>query len=380
MNKKGSIALILSVIPGLGHVYAGHAIRSIVYLFLFGGSLGTAILVAISGLADQLGGLIFIGVIVALFVWVINMVDMIIVISGDKFKEKSAGHQSSMTQAQAEYSFTSTHTQPSYSASNYSEQKDEKNVIIMMSIIPGLGHLQLGLVQRGMSILSTFVGLFILTVTLMNIPGLSLAWLLLFILPVLFIFSIMDVVRQFTAKEQGNLPSQHSIFVDLDRFFTAHQKSKSLAVLLAIIPGAGHIYIGKQRNGLQLITIFLLQVFLLYQFNFKFIAFVLPLLILFSVLDILQFATYGSDEEKEERSLLVETTAAKRWIGVGIIGIGVVVFLDGTLSFLLKVKPEWVMRFANYKYYMSDVIAVGLGAFIFIAIGFRLLFIRNERK
>lgn len=386
MNKKAVVALLLSVIPGLGHAYAGHAIRCIVYLFICTGSLGIALLIAISNLVDELSWLVFIAIVVALFVWLINIVDMIIMINSDKFKENNGDYASIPMNRQAEQHYTTAYTHTPYSASTYRQTevkdgRDEKNVIVLLSIIPGLGHLRLGFVERGMSIMITSVVWFIIIVALMNVPGLALAWLLLLILPIFFIFSIMDAQKLYMEKERGDDITAPSIYVDMDRYFKAHRSNKSLAILVAIVPGAGHLLLGRQQKGIQLMGTFVLFIFLLNYFNFKFIVFVVPMLMLYSMLDTLQHVNAASAEAAAASTASSEAAAvSKRWIGFGLIAIGIVVLMDGILSFMLKVTPQWADKFLSYKQYLSDVIAICIGALTIIIIGFRMLFRRYGKK
>ena len=81
-----------------------------------------------------------------------------------------------------------------------SSKESERFYIILLSIIPGLGHFQLGLMQRGLTFLvaCTGIGSMIVFVALLTSQESFLIFLI--TLPVLWIYNFFDVVQQLQKK------------------------------------------------------------------------------------------------------------------------------------------------------------------------------------
>lgn len=84
-----------------------------------------------------------------------------------------------------------------------------------------------------------------------------------------------------------------------------HQNKKTIAMVLSIIPGAGHMFLGLQRQGLQLMTIFFLGFFISDWINLSvFMAFI-PIIWFFGMFDAMNKAA-GNDNQDDGDVLFVK--------------------------------------------------------------------------
>lgn len=127
MNKNPFLALVLGLIPGLGHLYLKKFGRFILYgggaLLLF----SIAVFCVVELIARELA---FLSLFLLAVLWVVNLLDLVITIINQS-KKQATGE---LTE---------------------SSKESERFYIILLSIIPGLGHFQLGLMQRGLTFFSS---------------------------------------------------------------------------------------------------------------------------------------------------------------------------------------------------------------------------------
>lgn len=139
MSYNPVLAFFLSFIPGVGHLYVNRKVRG----FLYGAGTVGSILIGIFGTfmvgyeEPFLVGLIF-----AFFVGVINVLDMIIFLLRNN---KHNQHQQVIQTEEGQV--VSVRTDDS-----------DRFYTIILSFIPGLGHFQLGLINRGLTFLIGFLG------------------------------------------------------------------------------------------------------------------------------------------------------------------------------------------------------------------------------
>ncbi|NIK79859.1 hypothetical protein FHS15_005026 [Paenibacillus castaneae] len=360
MNKSPLIALMLAFIPGAGHAYLGRPFRTVLYGGAFFGSSLIAFLILISHSRKE--EFVFFFVFVAAFSWLINMIDMIIsLVSG-----KTPGLHASNPNYGAYSDSTAGYMPLSY------EQQREKSRTIMLSFLPGLGHMSLGLMQRGITFLISFVGLFAIIVFLSIIMNTGALLIFLFILPVIWVYSMFDTIQHLHAKQRGEQLVDHAIFEDLEAHISSGRKNKVLAIALSIFPGAGHLYLGLQKRGLQLMGGFLLAIYIMDNMRLSLFFFLLPLFWCFAFFDALQQTTRYERNELTDEPILKQFVPYQRWFGIALMGFGVYYLLN-------RVVADMVMKnFTRqmYEAYMSViyVIPTVVVSFVLIFIGLRLTF------
>lgn len=313
------ITFFLAFIPGVGHLYLNIKFRGFMYLMGFFGSIILGFLIwGISGHVDPFVA----GLVIAFFIGVINMVDMISTLinrnSAHRVKEQSAeGHDEVLE----------------VSAKLRTSQDDEQNFYtILLALMPGLGHFHLGLMHRGLTLLIAFFGLgtMIVFVTLITDQSGFLAFL--GVLPVIWLYSMFDVTQLIARRRKGEELVDQTILEDfVDARDENGKKSKALATILSIFPGAGHMYLGLQKRGFQLMAFFLLTIFVLDVLKLSFFLFLVPLIWCFSFFDALQKVSKHNEEEQLDVPVVSYLMNHQKWIGIGLLALGLYYLFDNAL-------------------------------------------------
>lgn len=244
-----------------------------------------------------------------------------------------------------------------------------------MSIIPGLGHMSLGLMQRGITFLVSFVGLFAIILFLCFITSSESMLVFLLAMPVIWIYGMFDAASLVQSKHRGEELEDKSLFDGIEAHIASGQKNKVLTIALAIFPGAGHLYLGLQKRGLQLMAGFLLAIYIMDTLRLSLFLFLLPLFWCFAFFDALaQLSRYGRQRLSDE-PVLPMFVPYQRWIGIALFGFGIYFLLDRIImSVLPRYLPDIHFQYLQYKYMLPTAII----AFIMIVVGLRLAFGRRS--
>jgi len=362
MNKSPLAAFFLSFLPGVGHAYAGRPIRAVLYGGAFFGSIGMCILFGLMGGYMEDTVYIFL-LFVAAIAGIINMIDMIIFLLLGKGLPSSSANQHP-------FEHPADHFSPGFVPLEQERQR-EKSRTIIFSLIPGLGHMNMGLMQRGITFLISFIGWFAIIVFLGTITHRAELLVFLLALPVIWIYSMFDAISQLHAKQRGEQLVDRAIFEDMESYIASGRKSKVLAIALSIFPGAGHLYLGLQKRGLQLMGGFLLAIYIMDNLRLSLFFFLLPLFWCFAFFDALQQTSRYERQELTDEPVLTQLVPYQRWFGLGLLGFGVYYLLD-------RVAVEVTSHFSRelYSQYMQIkyMIPTAVIAFIMIIVGMRLAF------
>ena len=125
--------------------------------------------------------------------------------------------------------------------------ESERFYTILLSFIPGLGHFQLGLMQRGLSFLIAFFGLGTILLFLTGLTHESVFLLFLGMLPIIWLYCMFDVVQLVNRKQAGEFLIDRTLFDELESGRESGRRSKVFATLLSAFPGAGQMYLGLQN-------------------------------------------------------------------------------------------------------------------------------------
>ncbi|CAM4367297.1 hypothetical protein L1N85_22585 [Paenibacillus alkaliterrae] len=360
MNKSPLTAFFLSFIPGAGHAYLGRPIRTILYGGGFFGPLVFMLLFIMTGAGPHNEIILFFLFVMAIS-WFINMLDMIMTLVSGKVPGAGAaaapfGAYTEITAGAAPLSF---------------DEQREKTRTIMLSFLPGLGHMSLGLMQRGITFLISFIGLFAIIIFLSIIMNTGALLIFLLALPVIWIYGMFDAISYLHAKQRGELLSDRAIFEDLEAHIASGRKNKVLAIALSIFPGAGHLYLGLQKRGLQLMGGFLLTIYIMDNMRLSLFFFLLPLFWCFAFFDALQQTSRYERQTLTDDPVLPQLVPYQKWFGIGLLGFGVYYLLD-------RVAAEVASRYSSeiYSQYMQIkyMIPTAVIAFIMIIVGLRLAF------
>lgn len=359
-NKNPLVAFLLSFIPGAGHAYLGRPFRTLLYGGGFFGPLAMILLLLVTGSGfDEIGMLLFFFAVAVAF---INMIDMIFsLLSGSARKGDGTPPP---------YPPAGEAGEEQYYWRRHNAQREKTNTIVL-SIIPGLGHMSSGFMQRGITFMIAFVGLFAVILFLSIVMNSGAMLIFLLALPIIWTYCLFDAVQLLNRKERGEPVEDRPVFADLEAHFTSGKKSRVLAMMLSFFPGAGHLYLGLQKRGLQLMAGFLIAVYLMDSMRLTLFLFMIPLIICFAFFDAIhQLSRYERNAQVDE-PLISVLVPYQKWLGFGLLGFGIYYLLDRVVADIAaKYALAWYQTYIEIKYMIPTAIV----AFIMIAIGMRLLF------
>jgi TM2 domain-containing membrane protein YozV len=353
MSKNPVVALLLSFIPGVGHAYLGRPFRCLLYGGAFFGSLMFLFLAVQSGDGGDIG-LFFL--FTAALSWLINMVDMVVTLLSSK---PPAGPYNE----RGDIPFD-----PGYIAF---EQQREKTSTVLLSLIPGLGHMSLGLMQRGITFLVAFLGLFAIIVFIGVVTNTSAFLIFLLGLPVIWIYSIFDSIQQLHRKQRGEELNDRPLFEEIENHMGTGKKNKVLAAILSLFPGAGHLYLGLQKRGLQLMGGFLIAIYLMDSLRLSIFLFLMPLLWFYAFFDAMQQMSRYERGELNDQAVVAQLAPYQKWIGIGLLALGIYYLGDRVMgNYISQTWPDIYAEYVKLKYNLPTAVV----AFLMIALGFRLVF------
>ncbi|MBS4209561.1 hypothetical protein [Bacillus sp. FJAT-50079] len=346
MNKNPIIAFLLAFFPGGGLMYLGKVLRGLFYTAtVFGIPIFSFIIAGISYndvfTVFALGGVLL---------YIVNFIDTAVTASKLYNQAKNPGNEAVIEK----------------------NPESERFFTIVLSFIPGLGHFQLGLVYRGMTLLATFIGLAIMILFVTALTHRSEFLIFLASLPIIWIYSFFDAMKQLERKNKGEQLVDRSIFDDFENRGSEGKKSKTFATLLSIIPGAGHLYLGLQKRGVQLMAAFLFSIYILDVLRLGIFLFVIPIIWFYSFFDGLQKASRADAGPIEDEPLVSYFINHQRWIGIGLIAFGLYYL---TTNILLPAVSPFIDSFFNIdiQYWIYRYFQTGIICLLFIIGGMKLL-------
>ncbi|SDX28156.1 hypothetical protein [Paenibacillus sp. CF384] len=392
MVKSPVATLFLGFLPGIGHMKVGRFGRGFLYLL---GVICCFLFAFIAGAGANEEGFMVLFLFLAFLIWAISILDLIIYLirhSGAREIHLPApvpGHLAYGPQPMSMETMTSgtpyttsgggpytatsgmTYTASGASHQELNGQSSERFYTILLSFIPGLGHLQLGLMQRGLNLMIGFFGLLamiIFVAVLADQPG-FLTFLL--VLPIVWLFGMFDAIRHVGLKQAGETLQDRSILDDWEDHRQGGKRSRWLSTVLSILPGAGHMYLGLQKRGLQLMAGFLLSIYLLDVLQLSLFLFMVPLLWCFSFFDALQQQSRlnNGDGQLEDVPIVDWLIHRQKWLGIALVALGLYYSADRLLlEYVQRVWGDWQLT-SNIRYYFKT----GLTALLLIGAGVKLL-------
>jgi len=350
--KNPMVALLLSFIPGVGHLYLNRWFRALLYGGGFFGPMFIIFLIVVTGgyRPKFMGYLI----VVALFVGFINVIDMVITIIRGRTPALRADY---IPTADGMYTAPPPRTD------------NDRYFTMMLSIIPGLGHFHLGLMQRGLAFLIAFFGSFAMIVFISVLTNQSGFLAFLSIVPIIWLYSMFDSIQQLNRRQRGDILIDQTFLEDFQDSREDGKKSKMIATFLSIIPGAGHMYIGLQKRGLQLMAAFLFSIYIMDVLRLSLFLFIIPILWFYSFFDALQLISRQGREELKDLPFVDWLVNHQKWVGIVLLLLGLYYLADEVLLRALdRMFPEERISFLFHQYFQTFVVSV-----LLIGGGIRLL-------
>jgi len=254
----------------------------------------------------------------------------------------------------------------------------ERFYTILLSFIPGLGHFQLGLMNRGLTILTSFLGMGVMVVFITALTHRAEFLVFLAFLPIIWVYGFFDATRQLTKKQNGEQLVDRSIFEEFEMRREDGKKSKSIATFLSIFPGAGHLYLGLQKRGIQLMAAFLFSIYILDILRLGIFLFLVPIIWFYSFFDGLQKASKYGKEELEDKPVISYLINHQKWVGIGLIVLGLYYLVSNII--LPVVSPIiYSAVHIDISYWFSNYFQTGFVCLLLIGGGIKLM-VGTKRK
>lgn len=352
--KNPIIAFLLGFFPGAGLLYLERKWLGLIYMF------GEFFLIAITFMlaANGDGDFALIIVIIGVLLYIISLIDT--AISASRLLQHKE-------------------QQPAVSVPAGNETEYERFRTILLSFIPGVGHFQLGLMNRGITLLIAFIGLAVMVFFVAILTHRSEFLIFWAILPVIWIYGFFDAIQQLNRKQRGEHLVDRTILEDFETRREDGKKSKTIATLLSVFPGAGHLYLGLQRRGIQLMAAFLFSIYILDVLRLGIFLFLIPIIWFYSFFDGLQKASRFEDEPLEDMPIISYLFNHQKWIGIGLVLLGLYYL---TTNILLPVLSPMLMDLieVDIRYWFERYFQTAVVCILLIGGGLKLMMGRKERK
>lgn len=213
--------------------------------------------------------------------------------------------------------------------------RDKSKIIaFMLSAIPGLAHLYIGLIGRATIFLGV-LGAGFLASLFIGFISYGEAALILFMLgySILWLIALIDMFSSWRKIEIRNLYTSSEGIDDINMDTKINKKTLTLA--LSVVPGAGHMYLGYQSKGLMIMGAFFFSIFFMGWLGISLLLFLLPLIWFYSFFD----AMHLVDGNEEIVNKEFEFPKIKpEWLGAGLIAIGIIIILERILYPMLNYR------------------------------------------
>jgi hypothetical protein len=243
--------------------------------------------------------------------------------------------------------------------------KKSKFIVFILSPIPGLSHLYLGMTDRALTFFILFIAVCGGGATINSLlsgfdllgPVLFMSIVIIWFIALVDAFALIDNRRLCEPGDNENISANQGI--------PALNNRKIITITLSMIPGAGHMYLGLLKQGAQLMTAFFLVMFVTDWLNMSLLTFVLPVLWFYSLFDAYHLLEEETDGLQPDESPLFDWfTSRPAWIGWGLI------FLGGLVMFQRIVAPILIsLLSADVRNFVETAVV----ALIFIAGGIKML-------
>lgn len=352
--KSSTKALTLSLFPGLGHIYFGNMFRGVFYLL----SVVSLAFCTVIWLMNYNGEIAVLFFMIGIFIYLVSFIDMGVQIS----KQKKVLQVANPDEPQSQ-----------------SAQESERFYTIVLSFVPGLGHFQLGLMNRGLTLLATFLGLGVMVIFITALSSRSEFLVFLAGLPIIWVYGFFDSVQQLNKRQRGEELIDRTIFEDFETRREDGKKSKSIATFLSIFPGAGHLYLGLQKRGIQLMAAFLFSIYILDILRLGIFLFLIPIIWFYSFFDAMQKVSKYGEEEIDDIPIISYLINHQKWVGIGLVVMGLYYL------FMNVVIPVFSPMISNIiqidlMFWIQRYFQTGLVCVLLIGGGIKLLSGSKQKK
>jgi hypothetical protein len=230
--------------------------------------------------------------------------------------------------------------------------------------------------QRGLTFLIAFFGSMVMIVFVSILTHQRGFIVFLGVLPIIWLYCMFDCVQQLNRKQRGEPLVDQTIFEDFQESRESGKKNKMIATLLSVFPGAGHMYLGLQKRGLQLMAAFLFCLYIMDVLRLSFFLFLIPILWFYSFFDALQQISKGDREELKDTPFVDWLINHQKWVGIVLLALGLYYLTDEiVLQALDRMYPKERISYLFHQYFQTFIVSV-----LLIGGGIRLLFGSKRKK
>ena len=199
------------------------------------------------------------------------------------------------------------------------------------------------------------------------------------ILPAIWVYGFFDAIQQLNRKQRGEELVDRTILEDFETRREDGKKSKAIATFLSIFPGAGHLYFGLQRRGIQLMAAFLFSIYILDVLRLGIFLFLIPIIWCYSFFDGLQKASKYGDEQLEDTPIISYLINHQKWLGIGLLLLGL--YYLTTNMILPAVSPILYSLYnVDINYWFDRYLQTGVVCILLIGGGLKLLAGKKTKK
>jgi len=244
--------------------------------------------------------------------------------------------------------------------------KKSKFIVFLLSFFPGLGHIYLGCFSRGYIFMGAVAAGIILILGLCFLSRSESPLILLLGYPLLWFVALVDSLALTDMVNQSSLSAtaaETTPASGADHEKMAMQNRKIIACLLSVVPGAGHMYLGYQKLGLEIMTLFFFTLFFIDWIRISLFIFILPVIWCYSMFDALHKASGSEAVNESDLSLFTLFNCQKigaKVLGYVLIGLGLLLIFERVI---LSIIPYTI------RHYLQTIFV----ALLLIAGGVRLL-------
>lgn len=254
-------------------------------------------------------------------------------------------------------------------------KRKSKFLTFILSFIPGLSHVYLGFLGRGAIFFTAFFGDVFLILFLEAVAHYSNGEFLGILLPFIWLIALVDSMS--LAGKINNYPDFNSTKGDAitmnfsDKENIEKQNKKIIAMLLSIIPGAGHMYLGMTKQGLQLMSLFFLSFYLTDWLRISLFMVFVPLIWFFSLFDVMHKISGTKPFVDEDLNVFSWLNSNNSWIQNKSRFFGYALIILGFVIIFERIIFPTISRYISFE--LSNNLQTGIVAVLFIIGGIKLL-------
>jgi hypothetical protein len=157
------------------------------------------------------------------------------------------------------------------------------------------------------------------------------------------------------------------------------KNKKFTAMFFSLMPGAGHMYLNLPKQGIQLMSLFFLTIFISDWLNFGFLGIFAPIIWFYSFFDARYKSTLDQPLEDGTLGIFKNFTSKdviskdlNKVLGYGLITVGVIALVERML-FPLLADLNITNAFRQFIYTFRNYLHTGIVSAILIIVGIKLL-------